>query len=634
MPGYRDLRDVLDIDLDSQNNCVGEAKTYRRRCKVRISKPDLRTASRLLDQMDRSKRIAPEDLKELAAFILCKNFHNCRSKPHLNQIDEVSGLWSKIIAEGYSREKKEKEEAEMIDAEKLLAEIRESMKKVRDDSKLEELEKVCSFTIAAYHDFRMADIGHSQISRAKPVPSEAFASSSRANIDDTFETRASSSARPNIFTQTSPRNSTQNTEILPADFATVPNTELSVREEKKVAGPFGMPKMPSPPTHEPSPTKAPRTAITKQQEIETTTGCLNNHESIPTSKFAFAFGSKSGNTPPFEFETPTKAKTAHAEHPRPRGLVNVTAYSGSNFGGLISLIAPVSEKEKPSEESKRIPLQEKVTMPLSVVFSTNTMPSAYEFGSREKKLSSPFEFEIPLKLQQSSKLNYSTARPAALFEVTPPEDNDIRISSDARAFALPSKQPEESGLRSSAPTNDPQPPFNKANDIPARPTTPQNLESFGYANITPNSTRYTAYLPARQQHGLVTPPETPEFLIRALSKPRKDSGHFRNGLPREASSPVPKVVRKPLPSSPPAKADDGGEERKELFAICGGMAGQDVGDYRSGNVEAEVRTGCIARFTLRRVKEKVKGKLKAATRSISREKGDGSPGSSKGIALE
>jgi hypothetical protein len=410
--------------------------------------------------------------------------------------------------------------------------------------------------------------------------------------------------------------------MLSNDFPIAPSNELSEEGQS-------MPYMPSPPTHEPSPTKATRIAIAEQQEVETTNVQLDTQEESAMSKFDFAFGSKSGSAvPAFEFETPTKAKFTQAETPPPSGPADLTAISEFLLGAATSSLSP--EEETPSEEPKRVPLQEKVAKAINVSLSNRVVPSPYEFGSREKKLSSPFEFEVPIKLQPSSKINDSTARPPVLFECTLPEEIESKTSSDAIA-STSLKQLEESDLQFPIPNNEPI--SNKINDTRVRPTTPppKNEESFGYANITPNSIRYATYLPARQQHGLVTPPETPEMLIRSLSKPMGGSGYFRDELPRETGSPVPKVVRKPLPSTPPARVDEIRQEREEE---CESGAVQGTADCRCEEVEAEVRTGFLARLRFKGVKEKVKDQLKVARKSILRRKENGSPSSSNGLVLE
>jgi hypothetical protein len=388
--------------------------------------------------------------------------------------------------------------------------------------------------------------------------------------------------------------------ILPDDVPATQNKEPSVAEKEKAAHSFDMPYMPSPPTHEPSSrTKEPRIAIAEQLEIGTYTS--DDSDTITMSKFASAFGSKSVSTvPAFQFETPTKAKVTQAEAAPDLGSQNVPAFSGLSVS-LNLPAAPISEARKVPEEPKRIPLQEKAAKPMNVALSNKSRPSTYELGSQDKALSSAFESEASLKPHQP-RINDSAARPA-LLKVTQPEDKNLKTRLTS---TQPSNQLEELDLSPPPPAND------ETNNISTRPTTPPpKEESFGYANITPSSTRYTTYLPARQQYGLVTPPETPEMLVRVLGKTMGYSDYFRDESPRESGSPVPRVARKPLLASPPPLVDGEGEERGEGCVSRGSRAGLGVDECscEEGSGDVEVRAGCLSRFWLKRLKERVKERV-------------------------
>lgn len=598
MPLDWDLRKTLDVRPSAGEafNCVGFAPSKGRRCLNPINISNRGTASRMLDRMDRSESVADvtKNLKELASLLLC-------IRNHQSQVETVYNKWQRLVAEEYVRlkqqEEKNRERREILKLKNELAKMRSNATQARDEleEEEEELSTVCYFT--------KVNAGVTDIRRFQPyqptLSSTMSALNSRLSIDDPFETQTSPSARPNIFTRPPPQSDARNTAILPDDVPATQNKEPSVAEGKKAAHPFSMPYMPSPPTHEPSSRTEPRIAIAEQLEIGTDTS--DDSDTITMSKFAFAFGSKSASTvPAFQFETPTKAKVTQVEAAPASGSQNVPAFSRL-FGTSNLPTAPISEARKVPEEPKRIPLQEKAAKPMNVALSNKSGPSTYEFGSQDKALSSALEFEAPLKPHQPH-INDSTARPAP-FKVTQPEDKN---SKTRLTSTQPSNQPEESDLSPPSPAND------ETNNISARPTTPPpKEESFGYANITPNSTRYTTYLPARQQYGLVTPPETPEMLVRALEKPMGYSGYFRDESPRESGSPVPRVARKPLPASPPPLVDGEGEGRGEVCISCGSRAGLGVDECRCGEEgeDMEVRAGCLARFGLKRLKEKVKGRV-------------------------
>ena len=128
MAAYWDFRKILDVDPDGDRTCVGIAKTYGRRCKNPISVPDRNTASRLLSQMDRSKSYtrAEEDIQKLAALMLCKGVHNCQSRPHLSQVNEVYRDWLSLAEEEYVHVQKQRDRAARLRTQRELAQLRDS----------------------------------------------------------------------------------------------------------------------------------------------------------------------------------------------------------------------------------------------------------------------------------------------------------------------------------------------------------------------------------------------------------------------------------------------------------------------------------------------------------------------------
>ena len=217
------------------------------------------------------------------------------------------------------------------------------------------------------------------------------------------------------------------------------------------------------------------------------------------------------------------------------------------------------------------------------------------FGSGNEKY---FELQAPITPQKTSVTNTSIEGPL-MHGITSQSANS------------------DSG--SSASVDPPQ-----HDDIAAQPITPTRAieESYGHADITPESTRYTTYLPARQQYGLLTPPKTPETLLGAFVKPTDEPSYSENEQQRrrEAGSPVRGLTRKPLPHSSSAKIEIGmGYENG--CATCGRMRGQNMGDCDCGEVceqESEVRNGCLERFRFWRLKRKIERKWKDMRESISK----------------
>ncbi len=71
-----DFGPILHVDPDGDGGCVGISKSYNppRRCTNVISAADRETASRLLDQMNRSKDVlfVLDYIRKLAALMLGK----------------------------------------------------------------------------------------------------------------------------------------------------------------------------------------------------------------------------------------------------------------------------------------------------------------------------------------------------------------------------------------------------------------------------------------------------------------------------------------------------------------------------------------------------------------------------------
>jgi hypothetical protein len=429
-------------------------------------------------------------------------------------------------------------------------------------------------------------------------------------------TQEASSSRPNIFTQFAPTDNNEEGDeakedggVFSGNFSSEEENELSVCEMMRPELPY----MPSLPAHDgpSSPTQNHKIAIAKQQETGSATATGPKTSSM--AKFALEFGSRPAGQVPFLFETPIKFKATRGEIPPSSGTTSFTAFSNSSFSMPTSSTSTTPEKETP-EAPERIPLKEKVVKPINEALLTNS-GSPYQFGSGGEK---QFEFEAPITPRKSSVPNHSSTHSGHLFKLAPSDGNQEAASTSSP----PSERSELPDLASPAPINAPY-----ANDFVAQTTTPprNNEESFGYANVTPNSTRYTTYLPARQQYGLITPPETPEMLMGALAKPMGGAGYFWDERSREGGSPNPIVTRKPLPRSPPPQLEAGGEGPAGICAACRRECGQEAGDCGCGEGwedELKSRAGCLERFGFWRLKQRVVGRLAVVRGRISRKNGN------------
>jgi hypothetical protein len=153
---------------------------------------------------------------------------------------------------------------------------------------------------------------------------------------------------------------------------------------------------------------------------------------------------------------------------------------------------------------------------------------------------------------------------------------------------------------------------------------PELEESFGYANITPSSTRYTTYLPAQQLHGLLTPPETPEKIRRSTS-PLRDLDYFNTPLPEISFSPSPlKLARKPLLKTKTQEINTQCEKEYEveLCAACGKARAPGASPCFCGISfgEESGEVGCFS--GVRRFGKRMARRMKAVKVRISRSRNE------------
>jgi hypothetical protein len=153
-----------------------------------------------------------------------------------------------------------------------------------------------------------------------------------------------------------------------------------------------------------------------------------------------------------------------------------------------------------------------------------------------------------------------------------------------------------------------------------RPTTPirATQDDFGYANVTPSPTRFTTYLPARQQYGMETPPETPE-MIRHLEVTITTFNTSFQGL---SERPPLSISRKPLPDRPsPTNRDTRTTEEHivDLCTNCGhGAARNDRQDHCiDRSKDEDIEASCFRGLGLRRLQKKAIGQMNKLRARVS-----------------
>ncbi|KAH7397874.1 hypothetical protein BKA64DRAFT_51556 [Cadophora sp. MPI-SDFR-AT-0126] len=240
-----------------------------------------------------------------------------------------------------------------------------------------------------------------------------------------------------------------------------------------------------------------------------------------------------------------------------------------------------------SSPGKRVALKDKRAIINKNMASRPSVPSAPEsnFAFSAAVPQSSFSFEVPKQpdVKKYSDTEASLEVPIHLDEVTTETVGitPLKIYQDKTATA-------EEAIESTAVSRS---------------------ASFGYAVVTPPSTRYKTYLPARQQHGLMTPPETPETVLAAHKgssppPPPKIGNYFSNdSIPSPSSL---NIARKPLPASEGLEMTEANENRVPRTAIA-------------GDTESSVeRSGCFSRFGVGRLKGKVVGNLKNMKAKLSK----------------
>ena len=631
---YWDLRSILDVNPED-GHCVGTAKSAGRRCYNPTNKYGRSAAERLLDQMDRTAQLLDtiRDLETLASLLLCKHYHNSLKRPGYSQVREVCEVWESRVTEEHLRLRERRgrgaerarertaervARAERSGTERLAESVAEISRRVermveqvavaeradteRLATRVAEMDAEISTAtdemtelreeeglVCPLHDnvFSGANFTLLQMSPAEHSSDKSPVFDIAVN-EDPFITQGRSSSRPNLFTTPTPNNNeTGHTEVAENE-GIVSDISTSAEEELEISDRLA--SIPPVPQHDlPSPTVDHREAIAEQEKAATNI----TSESNSLAKFAPVFGTNSEyQAPDFQFETPTKSTGSRGELLSPAGTASSTAASDFTFRTVSSSATTTPEKAV-AEESEQISLGKGKGKAVDIVSPHKLALSNYASGSGNGKGKEP-ESEHPVTPQRPSVPSDSTAPSGLFFQRMLEEDNE-------RNASIVSTQASE--IREDEPST----PINELpkNRLHSSTLQSPNEELFGYADITPNSTRYTTYLPARQQHGLLTPPESPEMLMGALNKPISNSGYFRDDRQREDGSPAPRITRKPLSLSPLGVQDSGMPEEQACGA-CGGRHDLKVAHCGTCEEELEVPSGCLQRFGFRKLKEKVK----------------------------
>jgi hypothetical protein len=360
---------------------------------------------------------------------------------------------------------------------------------------------------------------------------------------------------------------------------------LEEPEHKKI-------KQEDPPT--PSPTKAMQPTTTGQHAITKTSSITLSSR----TNFAFEFGAKSTTTQGiFNFNLPSKDDMS-AKIPEQQAMLemgNQTSVSVFKFGTQDDVPPKDFEFDIPRKSSRR------------------TKPIEKDL----KKVSTVEEQNVKVKSRQSysdSHILMSTSRSAAIEQ---PEEEQSPQSTPAKTEPPSTPQNADTAPFNHADTQEqPTTPLKKPPPLPQQDSAisistinPQPEQSFGYAVITPTSTRYSTYLPTRQQHhNLLTPPETPESPLQTRSQPQRKPSPVRE-VDYFAAFPDPPsltIMRKPLPIPPTQEVENGNMvQNVPLCEDCGSESG--VCKCPNDCGEEAVHTGC---WGLRRLGRKVRGKVR------------------------
>jgi len=349
-----------------------------------------------------------------------------------------------------------------------------------------------------------------------------------------------------------------------------------------------------PPT--PSPTKAMQPTTAGQHAIT-----ITKTSSITMSSrtnFAFEFGAQSTTTQGiFNFNIPSK-DTMSTKIPEQQAMLemgNQTSVSVFKFGTHDDVPPKDFAFDIPRKSSRRAKPIEKDLKKVSTVEEQNVKVKSRQSYSDSHILTSTSQSAA---IEQPEEEQSSPSTPAKTDHPSTPQKADTAPIN----YADTQEQP-------ATPLTKPPPPPQQDSAISISTINPQLEQSFGYAVITPTSTRYSTYLPSRQQHhNLLTPPETPESPLQTRSQRQRKPSPVRE-VDYFAAFPDPPsltIMRKPIPV-PPAKEVESGDMLQNVFLCedCGSESGvcKCPNDYG----EEAVHTGCLG---LTRLGRKVRGKVR------------------------
>lgn len=395
-----------------------------------------------------------------------------------------------------------------------------------------------------------------------------------------------------------------------------------------------------------SPTKLAN--FTTEQDTLTVTKA-SSFSRTKKANFAVKFGSQDKSEfKSFEFELPTtpskpppsigtsttKITTNHPSSSSPKANPQLPGFDFAYNANSASLILgseepPAVVDGDPAESSQQLPV--------------------FEFGVQYTTPPKTFDFDIPSKHSYPMRL---AERPSSIWE-----NNDIgpkerysarpgnRVDDEKLDFSESTQQVEQEAISEAlvetAPIRLEEDPITP-NDIPniecLLPQTPvckrkeeTDEEPFGYAIVTPSSSSYKTYLPARQQHGLLTPPETPEtqrHLCNKSTTSARATDFFDSPVSRISSNDSSTIARKPLPNlkdSRPLDDTTPPTDETELVPIAEvcSACGNDKGFEERGCPCCEVsgnekdQTGCLHSLNLRRLRRLVERRINAGMRRVS-----------------
>jgi hypothetical protein len=221
--------------------------------------------------------------------------------------------------------------------------------------------------------------------------------------------------------------------------------------------------------------------------------------------------------------------------------------------------------------------------------------SRFDFSSQYNIPPKSFEFEAPANATFSMR---QPEKPSAILD-------EVAIE-QRKETSLESTISNKTAHTPETPTNT-APVIAKG--VPNAPRTPPQPieETFGYAIVTPKSKLYTTYLPAQQQYGMMTPPETPDAPAGLEIKIES----FKDSFPGFSVSPA--ISRKPLPILPWRDAPLVGV----VCAECGSSPDRRCFTCVEGHDYENVGAGCFHSLGLRLLGRKIGRKVKALRTKVS-----------------